>query len=63
MTELKYKNYWLEVINMFNFLKRLFKKKEKPINLRLDDYNKGIILQVNNEVDNKAFIESKRKQW
>lgn len=48
---------------MFNFLKRLFKKKEKPINLRLDDYNKGIILQVNNEVDNKAFIESKRKQW
>ena len=47
---------------MFNFLKRLFKKKEKPINLRLDDYNKGIILQVNNEVDNKAFIEAKRKQ-
>ena len=48
---------------MFEFLKRLFKKKEKPINPRLDDYNKGIILQVNNEIDNQAFIEAKRKQW
>lgn len=48
---------------MFNFLKRLFKKKEKTTNPRLDDYNKGIILQVNNEIDNKAFIEAKRKQW
>jgi len=47
---------------MFEFLKRLFKKKEKKINPRLEDYNKGIILQVNNEIDNKAFIESKKNE-
>lgn len=41
----------------------MFKRKEKPINPRIQDYQNGIILQINNEVDNKAFIESKRKQW
>jgi len=47
---------------MFEFLKRMLKKKDKKINPRLEDYNRGIILQVNNEIDNKAFIESKKNE-
>lgn len=62
MIEQKYKNYWLEEINMFKFLKRMLNRKDKKINPILEDYNKGIILQVNNEIDNKAFIESKRNE-
>lgn len=47
---------------MFEFLKRMLNRKDKKINPILEDYNKGIILQVNNEIDNKAFIESKKNE-
>lgn len=44
-----------------NDLKKIPKKRRKNALRLLDEYNKGLVIQVDKEVDQKAFIKNLRE--
>lgn len=53
---------------MINLFKRLFKKKRKEKKLTkkqkklMEDYEKGKVLQIDNKIDNKKYLQNLQKK-
>lgn len=53
---------------MINLFKRLFKKKRKEKELTknqkklMEDYEKGKVLQIDNKIDNKKYLQNLQKK-